>query len=813
MHRLFPPLLILFLGGWPALAQVESLPGEGVSRDAAETTFYTLDETVRVLRRSSLPAAFEWLEAQTEAVTFASPRDFWRTAALRADLLYQMGRAEEAMEGLREALSRDLHPDAAEGVWAMALRTGTRGLLALYDSRHEEARTALRSAVTAMREVGPSFDLPEMLVQLGTAAAFSDHPAEAAAAFDEAISIYAMQGRYEDGLWARIARGELITTTREEREAHLKVISEALPLAEAQSDLESMAYLHQSAAFHNESSYAAAVEAYAYSRDLAEEVGAMQMVLEITNALADLHMVHDAFAEAAHEVDKAMDLVATYGCHDTRAGTWRVLGFVWSHDPDPARRAQARDYLERAAAFFEASGDHESLAYVWLDQAVSLRLAGEIEASLGKLDQAEAWFRGRGAEDFVELSRSLRIETLKAGERWQEAALELEAILEMKSERWNAGVEERIAEVTDSQERQFREAERTSLEREKQLQELRLAEQESLIALLEARESRSVLVRNFVLTLTVLALLGTIILGRLYYLKFRAERAARELNQTLAREREEQLRQAETSAEANRELAAVNARLKEMDEQRKSLLGLAAHDMRNPIAAIQSSLELMDETLEADQVRDPRMLRELIGLCRDGADYLLNLVDRIVKARETRGLLTRFDLRWIDPKNLLLQAIQLNRPAAERKGMAFDLIEGEAVNVLVDPQGLREALDNLLSNAVKYSAPGSRIRVFLSFEEAAETVVFAIEDGGPGIAEGDFGRLFEPFAQLSARPTGGESSTGLGLHSVKQTVEAMHGTIAVSNLPETGARFVLSFPGRRIPAAAGSGSGVTSAAG
>jgi two-component system sensor histidine kinase/response regulator len=101
-------------------------------------------------------------------------------------------------------------------------------------------------------------------------------------------------------------------------------------------------------------------------------------------------------------------------------------------------------------------------------------------------------------------------------------------------------------------------------------------------------------------------------------------------------------------------------------------------------------------------------------------------------------------------------------------------------------------IDNLLSNAVKYSPPGSTITVDLLLENGQ--CVFSVLDQGPGIPESERGKLFKDFGRLSSVPTGGETSTGLGLAICRKIVDAHHGVIVAENLPERGCAFRVTLP-------------------
>jgi signal transduction histidine kinase len=122
------------------------------------------------------------------------------------------------------------------------------------------------------------------------------------------------------------------------------------------------------------------------------------------------------------------------------------------------------------------------------------------------------------------------------------------------------------------------------------------------------------------------------------------------------------------------------------------------------------------------------------------------------------------------------------------------LIEG-------DYDRLWEALDNLVNNAIKYTPPGGDIDIVV--KPNSQEALIEVRDSGLGLSPQDLGRLFGRFARLSAQPTGGESSTGLGLSIVKKIVDLHGGSVrAESPGPQRGSTFTVSLPLERSTSAA-----------
>jgi signal transduction histidine kinase len=116
----------------------------------------------------------------------------------------------------------------------------------------------------------------------------------------------------------------------------------------------------------------------------------------------------------------------------------------------------------------------------------------------------------------------------------------------------------------------------------------------------------------------------------------------------------------------------------------------------------------------------------------------------------------------------------------------------ESAFIYADPAALDQVLDNLISNAVKFSPSEKKISV--TMQRSDTHVDCLIQDEGPGFTDADKARMFHRYARLSARPTGGEPSTGLGLSIAKRLVQAMNGELTCQSIPGQGATFILRFP-------------------
>lgn len=231
----------------------------------------------------------------------------------------------------------------------------------------------------------------------------------------------------------------------------------------------------------------------------------------------------------------------------------------------------------------------------------------------------------------------------------------------------------------------------------------------------------------------------------------------------------------------NDALRMKNAALEEMIRQKEEILRIAAHDLKNPASAVLNMLELYPDL-------DP----ELATALKSSVGVQIEIINNLMKAeRLERG---EQELERV-PTDLVLNLglhISVVSPAAKLKNQEIVVSAPESLVYSCDPVLMGEVFENYLSNAVKYSPKGGRIDVRL-FTLRGE-VHLEVSDEGPGLKEEDFNAVFGKFSRLSAVPTGGETSTGLGLSIVK-TVVAMHGgDVGVVNNPRHGATFLAAFP-------------------
>lgn len=234
-------------------------------------------------------------------------------------------------------------------------------------------------------------------------------------------------------------------------------------------------------------------------------------------------------------------------------------------------------------------------------------------------------------------------------------------------------------------------------------------------------------------------------------------------------------------------------RAEEADRVKTEMLGIAAHDLRNPLSSIIGFADLI--RAERESIDDARRHASIIVAA---AERTLKLVGDLLESSVLDAGQIKLQQTPCDLAVLLADAISRVGGRAQAKQQQIDFRATAGAIVLADVERLDQVFENLLSNAVKFSPMKGLIEVWIELD--AERARVAVRDYGPGLSVDDRRQLFRRFQRLSARPTGGESSTGLGLAIVKDLVELHGGTVrAESDGIGRGATFFVELPRLQNP--------------
>ncbi|MEO1255254.1 MAG: sensor histidine kinase, partial [Bacteroidota bacterium] len=237
------------------------------------------------------------------------------------------------------------------------------------------------------------------------------------------------------------------------------------------------------------------------------------------------------------------------------------------------------------------------------------------------------------------------------------------------------------------------------------------------------------------------------------------------LNQDL----EERVKVRTSELESQKELVKKqNTKLERANEELNELMAVLAHDLKSPLININSLSEMMKDRLGDSLKEESKMMQKIAG---DGVKMIESLISlKKLENEDIQASMTKFNLS----NTLNIKLAEFGPQASIKKLTLNSEIETE-IELMNSERHMSQILDNLISNAIKFSHPNSEI--YLKATQSSEAIEICIKDQGPGFTERDKSKVFGKFQKLSARPTAGESSSGLGLSIVKTLVEKMDGNI------------------------------------
>lgn len=235
------------------------------------------------------------------------------------------------------------------------------------------------------------------------------------------------------------------------------------------------------------------------------------------------------------------------------------------------------------------------------------------------------------------------------------------------------------------------------------------------------------------------------------------------------------------------ELIGINQRLTELNNQKNTLLGMAAHDLRNPLSVVLGYSKFLLMRPDGQSERANKYLDNI----QSSAKFMLGLVEDLLDVTTLESGKLTLKLAPADLAALTEKCVEMVRPMAEVKEIGIE-VSLTPVELEVDAGKLDQVITNLLTNAVKYSHRGSAVTVTLALEDSS--VRLAVADQGQGIPEAELSRLFQPFGRTSVQSTGGELSTGLGLAIARRIVEGHGGQIGVTSEVGKGSTFFFTLP-------------------
>jgi signal transduction histidine kinase len=223
---------------------------------------------------------------------------------------------------------------------------------------------------------------------------------------------------------------------------------------------------------------------------------------------------------------------------------------------------------------------------------------------------------------------------------------------------------------------------------------------------------------------------------------------------------------------------------------KNQFLGIAVHDLRNPIASlIVNAAFLREEVATAITEEQLGFLSAILST----SEFMLQFIDDFLDISSIEAGNLKLDCRPSDLRSLLEDNVALNAKLARQKAVHVGLqIEGALPGLSFDKKKITQVLNNLISNAVKFSQRGATVEVRVVAQDGG--VRISVRDQGLGIPEAERAKLFQPFGRTSVRSTAGERSTGLGLAISRRIVEGHGGRIWVESQVGVGSVFLFTLP-------------------
>lgn len=239
-----------------------------------------------------------------------------------------------------------------------------------------------------------------------------------------------------------------------------------------------------------------------------------------------------------------------------------------------------------------------------------------------------------------------------------------------------------------------------------------------------------------------------------------------------------------------KQLVKQNETLKSLNEQKSKFLGIAAHDLRNPIGAINSFSEIL---LESGNEFPAEEKEEFLTLIKDSSQFSLRLLNELLDISNIERGKLQLEKNIEDIESIVHDTIKINKVFARKKKIKIvKQFQLDQSKIQLDKNKVEQVLHNLLSNAIKYSNPDTTITVSISDKDSMLEI--SIKDQGVGIPESELSKLFTEFGTTSAKTTANESSTGLGLAIAKKIVNGHGGEILVKSKLNEGSEFLFTLP-------------------
>ena len=238
------------------------------------------------------------------------------------------------------------------------------------------------------------------------------------------------------------------------------------------------------------------------------------------------------------------------------------------------------------------------------------------------------------------------------------------------------------------------------------------------------------------------------------------------------------------------ELEEKNTALAKLNQEKNYFLGVASHDLRNPLGNIITLANFIDDEFKEKM---PEKMNKYLSVIISTGSQMLDLLNDLLDVSKIESGTSQLKLSEHHPVDIISRAINENKLNADRKQIQLHFSASPDLAPLkVDITQIMQVMNNLVSNAIKYSAHNTSVEIIADKQE--QQILFSVTDQGQGIPAHEIEQVFIPFRKTSVKSTGGEKSTGLGLTIAKKVIELHNGQIGVKSEVGKGSTFYFTIP-------------------
>ena len=241
---------------------------------------------------------------------------------------------------------------------------------------------------------------------------------------------------------------------------------------------------------------------------------------------------------------------------------------------------------------------------------------------------------------------------------------------------------------------------------------------------------------------------------------------------------------------ANESLKQANQKLKEFNQLKDDFVSTASHELRTPLSIIMGAIRLVLDEIPGKIVDEQR---DILTTAMESVNRLTRIVDSLLTISRIESGKLVLQATTVNICELIKSTVSDYKLLAHEKRLSLDCkVPKYGIDILIDPDKIKEILINLISNSLKFTPEGGWVKI--ACKKLKEEVQFSVQDSGVGIAKKDMPKLFDKFTQFGRKAGPGEKGTGLGLAIVKKLVEMHNGRIEVESKVGQGTSFTISLP-------------------